>query len=100
MTEAAKQNAIALRDAAIRDAPRDSGELEDTIKYYPDRNSAGLIWRVVAGVKASSGFYARYVEFGTVDQPAHPFFFVNYRILRPRFKSRMARAMRKGIKEA
>jgi HK97 gp10 family phage protein len=108
MTEAAKANAQALTEAAKRDAPFDETapagalHLRDTIKYYAVDGSGGLIWRVVAGnIREQDGMQnARWQEFGTVDRPAQPFFFSNYRVMKPRFSARMSRAMRKGIKEA
>lgn len=100
MTEAAKANAKALRDAVLADAPSDTGELKTTVVYYAAPNTDGLVWRVVAGVKGEKGFYARFVEFGTSEQPAQPFFFSNYRIMKARFSARMSRAMKKGIKES
>ena len=102
MTEAAKTNARMLKEAAERDAPVLTGELRLTIRYYAARGSDGLIWRVVAGnVRDEEGLTrARWQEFGTVDQPANPFFFSNYRIMKPRFSARMSRAMSKGIRES
>lgn len=100
MTEAAKANAKALKDAALADSPSDTGELKTTVVYYAAPNTDGLVWRVVAGVKGENGFYARFVEFGTSEQPAQPFFFSNYRIMKPRFSARMSRAMKKGIRES
>jgi len=108
MTEATKANARALAEAAKRDAPYDENapagavHLRDTIKYYAADGSGGLIWRVVAGnIRDENGMQnARWQEFGTVDRPAQPFFFTNYRIMKPRFSARMSRAMRAGIKEA
>ena len=102
MTEAAKTNARLLKEAATRDAPELTGELKLTIRYYAVKGSGGLIWRVVAGnVRDEEGLTrARWQEFGTIDQPANPFFFSNYRIMKPRFSARMSRAMTKGVKEA
>lgn len=38
-------------------------------------------------------------EFGTQEMPANPYFYVSWRALRKRAKSRMSREMRKGIRE-
>ncbi len=38
-------------------------------------------------------------EFGTEDMPPSPYFFVSWRTLRRRVKSRITREMKKGIKE-
>lgn len=45
-------------------------------------------------------FYVRFVEFGTRNMTAHPFFFPSYRTLKRRVKSRITREMRKAIREA
>lgn len=102
MTEAAQTNARLLKEAAARDAPYRDGELRLSIRYYAVRGTEGLVWRVVAGnVADDNGLTnARWQEFGTENMPAQPFFFTNYRIMKPRFSARMSRAMKKGIKES
>lgn len=47
----------------------------------------------------ADAFYARWVEFGTQDMAAHPFFFPSYRFLKRRVKGRITRAMKKAIRE-
>lgn len=44
--------------------------------------------------------YARYQEFGTQNMPANPFFFPVWRVWKPRVKSRITAAIRRGMKEA
>jgi HK97 gp10 family phage protein len=47
---------------------------------------------------ADDAFYARWVEFGTVKMTAQPFFFVSWRSMKKRVRSRIARNVRKAIK--
>jgi len=86
-------------DEFVRDAKRDvgvrSGRLRDSIVKDEVEGTEGLAVEVETGV-----FYSRFEEFGTVNRPANPFFFVNFRALTPKFKRRMGRAMREGIKES
>jgi HK97 gp10 family phage protein len=44
-------------------------------------------------------YYARWIEFGTQKMAAQPFFFVAYRALRKRSKSRIKRSQRKAAKK-
>jgi len=67
-------------------------------------DSRGLKITVYAGTRDKSlgdadAFYARFVEFGTVKMAAEPFFFVSYRSLRKRIKSRITREMKKAVQE-
>lgn len=43
--------------------------------------------------------YSRAIEFGTKDQPAHPFFWPSWRLRRKRIKSRMRRKITATIKK-
>lgn len=81
-----------MQAAAQRDVDVDTGKTKATIKAFPVDGTFGTVWRVVAGERDGAGFQARFREFGTVNQAANPFFFVNYRALRPRFRRRSSRA--------
>ena len=52
-------------------------------------------------VKAGDGdaFYARWVEFGTSEQEAQPFFFPAYRLNKKPIEARIKRAVTKAIKD-
>lgn len=89
-------------------APIDTGDLQMSISWTwgaapqgavvvaeSSEDSRGLKITIYAGSK--SAYYARWVEFGTNEQPAHPFFFPAYRSLRKRIKSRISREMKKAI---
>lgn len=78
-------------------APRQEGDLIESIVYYARIDSEGLVWRVQAG--DDEAFYARWVEFGTPNRAATPFFYPSIRALRRRVKSRIVRAWRAGIRE-
>lgn len=88
-----------MRAAAQRDVDVDTGTTKATIKAFPVSGTFGTVWRVVAGEKDGAGFQARFREFGTQHQQANPFFFVNYRALRPRFRRRSSRASTLAAKD-
>lgn len=48
----------------------------------------------------SEAFYSRYVEFGTSQAQAQPFFFAGYRLMRKKAKDRVRRATKTAAKEA
>lgn len=64
-------------------------------------DSSEFVITVFAGKTNESGeaFYARWVEFGTKDNPPQPFFFPAYRLHRRAGKARVTRAIRRGLKE-
>jgi HK97 gp10 family phage protein len=105
-------------------APADSGTLRDSIGWTWGRAPKGAMTigkvQSVGGdltitVYAGNGeaFYARWVEFGTAAHtaggkfagaeipaiPASPFFYVSFRALRRRVKSRVTRSINKAAKE-
>jgi HK97 gp10 family phage protein len=91
--------------------PVDQGDLRDSIGWNWDTNPAGT--KIVGTARSRVGgdlrlviyagddraFYARMLEFGTVNMPAHPYFFVSYRTLKNRVKRRITLASRKALKE-
>lgn len=110
--KALEQNANEMAAAAQADAPEDTGDLKISVIAASVRGSAGLIWRVAAGVGRArlggktlpagdqeKGFYATFIEHGTSKNPGKPFFFYNYRRFRQRFKSRVSRALTKAGKK-
>jgi HK97 gp10 family phage protein len=58
----------------------------------------GLRITIYAG--GGDAFYARFHEFGTVNMPASPFFFVIWRLRRARVRRAIRKAMRDAIREA
>lgn len=104
-------------------APVDSGDLVNSIGWkWGGKVPKGSI--AVASVQSgklsitifagdAKAFYARLVEFGTPPHlnggmfagtrhpgtKAHPFFFVSYRALRRRIKSRISRSITKSAKQ-
>lgn len=56
--------------------------------------------RITIYAGGGPAFYARFHEFGTVKMPASPFFYPVWRARRRSIKSRIARALRKAIREA
>ena len=91
---------------AQRLAPVDTGALRQSIKKAPGRHELEVV--VQAGGsetmrpmrKGTVLFdYAFSQEFGTMDQPAHPFFWPAYRLIRKTARRRTKRAISKAIKE-
>ena len=54
--------------------------------------------RIVVYAGSELAFYARWVEFGTSQAPAHPFFWPAYREMRSRIRSRITRSISKAIR--
>ena len=74
--------------------PVDQGDLRDSIQKRDGNHELSV--EVVAG--SDKAFYATFVEFGTRERPAQPFFFPPYRALRKRIKSRTSRAVGKAVR--
>lgn len=98
---------------AKRFAPVDTGALRDSIGWtwgreIPEGATAlgtiggkkkgkdNLIITVYAG--SHKVFYAKWREFGTVTQKAHPYFFPSYRAQRKPIKAAIRRAVRKAAR--
>jgi HK97 gp10 family phage protein len=113
--KALAQNAEELVAMMKRQVPVDEGALRDSIGWTfgnpPDDavvvgdlggpgadDLGGLKVTIYAGNK--DAWYARFVEHGTTEHPARPFFFASYRALRRRLKARLSRARNKAIKKA
>ena len=89
-------------------APKDSGALAASIGWTWGKAPKGA--GIVASVKSSLGgdltitiyagdaeaYYARWQEFGTVDTPAHPYFYVSWRAN----KKTAVRQVRKAVRDA
>jgi len=71
-------------------APRGSIALAQT-------NAGDVTVTVYAG--NDQAFYARWVEFGTQKTRAQPYFFVSYRALKKRSKSRVSRSINQAAKQ-
>lgn len=115
--KAMEQSADEIVAMMKRLVPVDSGALRNSIGWtWGDApkgamviaksrgRSDGLRITIYAGTRdkalgAGDAYYARFVEFGTQAMKAQPYFFVSWRALRRRAKSRIGRQMRKGIKE-
>jgi HK97 gp10 family phage protein len=71
-------------------APHESGELADNIRAMPANE--GLKVEIISDTDHSA-----YVEFGTSDTPAEPFFYPTINALEPEVNDRLAKALRKAI---
>lgn len=100
-----------------RIVPVASGALRDSIGYTWGEVPAGTF--VIADIRSGKNkgdqyatlrikiyagsreaFYGRFVEHGTRDRPAHPFFFPAWKKMRPEFDKRIRAAVKQAIKEA
>lgn len=98
---------VALMKARV---PVQSGDLKESIGWTWGDAPKGSI--VIGKVRSASegseritifagneaAYYARWVEFGTQNMTPRPFFYVSYRQLKRRTKSRNTREMKKAIK--
>lgn len=112
--EAKREIKVALEEGADRvvilsrsPAPRDSGDLVNSIRKQPGRHELAV--DVVAGgqqtmreVREGSGVYYDYAmaqEFGTENHPANPFFYPAWRALKKSIRARLSRAYRDAAKK-
>ena len=106
--KAIAQSAREIADLAESLVPVDSGKLAGSIGWtwgsapkgsmtLARARSGDLVATVYAG--DDEAFYARWVEFGTRNMGAQPFFFPAYRALRKRARSRVSRAVTKAAKK-
>jgi len=100
-------------DLMKRLVPVDKGDLRDSIAWTwgaPPKGTtvlattsrgaaadAGLVATIYAG--GGDAFHAFWVEFGTVNMMAHPFFFPAFRVGKKRARSRITRATTKAAKK-
>lgn len=104
-----EKSAQEIVDLARRLCPVDQGTLRDSIGWTWGNAPAGsmvlastkgAVLRITIFAGNDEAFYARWVEFGTVNTPPHGFFYTSYRMLKKRTKSRTGRDVNKAIKEA
>lgn len=115
-------NAEELVETQRRFVPVDEMKLHDSIRWRNVSDSTRISFRISAGNRQVP--YARFVEFGTAASPARaprqnlnfkrtvvmtkdyqahagttaqPFFWPAYRLLRRKFKTRVARAAKKAV---
>lgn len=108
MAAANKKSAVEMVATAKRLVPEESGTLRESIRYSAGRRRGGFIVEaggptttkpVRHGADASYD-YALGQEYGTSDTPAQPFFWPAFRLTRKTHRGRVARALRKAIKDA
>jgi HK97 gp10 family phage protein len=86
-------------------APVHEGTLKTTVKVVPGKKDT--VVRIVAGgrltirpgVSSKPYDYARADEFGTINMPAHPFFFPTFRLRKKKIKASMKRKITSSIKK-
>ena len=119
VAKALEQGATEIVNFAKALVPVDSGALRDSIGWtwgdapkgsitigkVARRKDGDMVITIYAGTRSKDlgnmdAFYARFVEFGTQNMTARPFFYPAYRTVKRRVKGRVTRNMRKAIKEA
>ncbi len=95
MAKALDKSADEMATAAKTLAPEATGELSTTIRV--EAGPDALSRAVVAG-DAEAG-HATFVEFGTPNADAEPFFWPAFRLLRKRREGQVNRAVGKALKD-
>jgi HK97 gp10 family phage protein len=104
---AMEQGAAEIVSLAKSLVPVESGELRDSIGWTWGAAPEGSMvlgqvgrgnLRITVYAGNSQAFYARWVEFGTSQAGARPFFYPAYRAVRKRVKGRVTRAITKSAK--
>ncbi|AVO36599.1 HK97-gp10 family putative phage morphogenesis protein [Pukyongiella litopenaei] len=92
-------------------APYRTGEVAESIGWTWGDAPAGTMtigkvrgreygtMRITIYAGGGNAFYAKFHEFGTVNMPAHPFFFPVWRARSKRVKGRVSRAISQAIKK-
>jgi HK97 gp10 family phage protein len=92
---AVQKSADEFASLAQHVAPVGEGELQHSIVTRPGDSDTGIAVQVISETDHST-----FVEFGTVDTPAQPFFFPLYRQrIKKSARNRIARATTKAIKK-
>jgi HK97 gp10 family phage protein len=96
---AVQANAKELKQVIEAVAPKDTGELAHSIKMI-DKTSNKARPQAYVATESQGKSHAGFVEFGTERTTADPFFFITYRILKPKMRRRTKSAFTRGIKAA
>lgn len=92
-----RDNADDLVETIKNLAPVQDGALVTSVKRRAVSDGAKVSQRVSAGNREAP--YASWVEFGHGDTPPQPFFWPAYRLKRRAFRTRMAKAAKRAIKD-
>lgn len=110
--KALEQSAEEIVSLAKSLVPVDKGDLRDSIGWTYGDVPKGSI--ALGSVRASEltgdltitvyagnneAYYARWIEWGTQNMQAQPFFFPSYRALRKRSRSRISRSINRAAKK-
>lgn len=83
--------------------PVDDADLRESIEVHKPgqafKDKQVRETQAIISAGDETAFYPKWVEFGTTAQPAQPFFFPAYRLLRKRVTARIRRVMNKAIRE-
>jgi HK97 gp10 family phage protein len=102
VNQAAADDMVSLAKRLVPVADVDGGELRDSIRSHGGERETSIVFRAggVPETVKDGQDYARYVEFGTSDTPAQPFFWPAFRVVRRGHKNKVSRAINKAIREA
>jgi HK97 gp10 family phage protein len=110
ISRAMETGAQEIVNLAKRLVPVDQGDLRDSIGWTWGAAPKGAValttigegpnLRITVYAGNEKAYYARWVEFGTQQNRARPFFYVSYRAIRKRIRSRVTRAISKAAKRA
>lgn len=93
--KALDKSATEIVATAKRFAPRDTGDLSESIGW---REGEHPLQRQVYAADTDT-FYGRFVEFGAEDQPAQPFFWPAFRLHKKRVGRRIRSAIGKVLRK-
>lgn len=99
LANSVKNNAKELAAAIRAAAPFDDGDLSASVNFEIKTESNGYASAVVKAGGKGVAPYVGYVEYGTSDTAAQPFFWPVYRALKKRLVARSKRAVRRAIKQ-
>lgn len=108
--EAMARSAREIVDMMEALAPHDTGTLKGSIGWTWGQAPSGSIvvaqsdggdtdMRITIYAGDQDAFYARFIEFGTMNMRPHPFFYPSWRANRVRARRRINTAMRRAIRQ-
>ncbi|SDR19918.1 HK97-gp10 family putative phage morphogenesis protein [Pseudovibrio sp. Tun.PSC04-5.I4] len=99
-----KKSSTELASMASSAAPQRSGQLSRSLKARKAGSDETFgekeTFKSQSGWVVTAWFTWHWIEFGTKNHSAQPFFFPAYRLIRKRHVGRMNRALNKAIKDA
>lgn len=105
LREALEDLAVNFIAAAAAAAPKDKGDLVESLRWQWSRNTQNdpnrspvIVMMAGADELDKDGFHASFIEHGTTKMARQPFFFPTWRIHRRKLRGRVTRAMSRALK--